>query len=111
MGTITGIGDIDPMRWPNSHWRSLKVHTLQCYIWQLESCYLWQVLEFPTGPMTIFVMSSSCLSDDLQVGWDESTAGEKQRRVSLWEIEPLTAPFLLCPPIALRSKRPRGFQG
>jgi hypothetical protein len=68
MGTITGIGDIDPMRWPNSHWRSLKV------------------------------------------GWDESTAGEKQRRVSLWEIEPLTAPFLLCPPIALRSKRPRGFQ-
>lgn len=26
MGTITGIGDIDPLRWPNSHWCSLKVH-------------------------------------------------------------------------------------
>ncbi|KAI8012628.1 Auxin response factor 8 [Camellia lanceoleosa] len=25
-----------------------------------------------------------------QVGWDESTAGERQPRVSLWEIEPLT---------------------
>lgn len=70
MGTITGMGDLDPIRWPNSHWRSLKV------------------------------------------GWDESTAGERQRRVSLWEIEPLTAPFLLCPPpLAFRSKRPRGGRG
>jgi hypothetical protein len=25
MGTITGMGDLDPARWPNSHWRSLKV--------------------------------------------------------------------------------------
>ncbi|GMH13284.1 hypothetical protein Nepgr_015125 [Nepenthes gracilis] len=48
MGTITGIGDLDPVRWPNSHWRSVKV------------------------------------------GWDESTASERQPRVSLWEIEPLT---------------------
>ena len=48
----------------------------------------------------------------VQVGWDESTAGERQRRVSLWEIEPLTTPFLLCPPpLALRSKRTRGMHG
>lgn len=67
MGTITGMGDLDPIRWPNSHWRSLKV------------------------------------------GWDESTAGERQRRVSLWEIEPLTTPFLLCPPpLTFRAKRPWG---
>lgn len=25
MGTITGIADLDPVRWPNSHWRSVKV--------------------------------------------------------------------------------------
>lgn len=25
MGTITGIGDLDPVRWANSHWRSVKV--------------------------------------------------------------------------------------
>ncbi|KAJ7559713.1 hypothetical protein O6H91_04G097400 [Diphasiastrum complanatum] len=25
MGTITGVGDIDPVRWPNSNWRCLKV--------------------------------------------------------------------------------------
>jgi hypothetical protein len=25
MGTITGIGDLDPIRWPKSDWRSLKV--------------------------------------------------------------------------------------
>lgn len=26
MGTITGISDLDPVRWPNSHWRSVKVN-------------------------------------------------------------------------------------
>ncbi|CAA0821060.1 Auxin response factor 8 [Striga hermonthica] len=64
MGTITGIGDLDPVRWPNSHWRSVKV------------------------------------------GWDESTSGERQPRVSLWEIEPLTT-FPMYPSLfPLRLKRP-----
>ncbi|GMI97530.1 hypothetical protein HRI_003422300 [Hibiscus trionum] len=65
MGTITGISDIDPVRWKNSQWRNLLV------------------------------------------GWDESTAGERRSRVSLWEIEPVTAPFFICPPPFFRSKRPR----
>ncbi|KAL3849060.1 hypothetical protein ACJIZ3_010942 [Penstemon smallii] len=64
MGTITGIADLDPVRWPNSHWRSVKV------------------------------------------GWDESTAGERQPRVSLWEIEPLTTFPMYPSPFALRLKRP-----
>ncbi|XP_051139425.1 auxin response factor 8-like [Andrographis paniculata] len=64
MGTITGIGDLDPVRWPNSHWRSVKV------------------------------------------GWDESTAGERQPRVSQWEIEPLTT-FPMYPSLfPVRLKRP-----
>ncbi|KAJ7960002.1 Auxin response factor [Quillaja saponaria] len=64
MGTITGISDMDPARWPNSHWRSVKV------------------------------------------GWDESTTGERQPRVSLWEIEPLTT-FPMYPSLfPLRLKRP-----
>ncbi|KAG6536357.1 hypothetical protein ZIOFF_001411 [Zingiber officinale] len=41
MGTVTGIIDLDPVQWPNSYWRSVKV------------------------------------------GWDESTSGERQPRVSL----------------------------
>ncbi|GLT80296.1 hypothetical protein SLA2020_517440 [Shorea laevis] len=65
MGTITGISDLDPVRWKNSQWRNL------------------------------------------QVGWDESTTGEKRTRVSIWEIEPVTAPFFICPPPFFRSKRPR----
>ncbi|CAA0842181.1 Auxin response factor 19 [Striga hermonthica] len=66
MGTITGISDLDPVRWKNSQWRNL------------------------------------------QVGWDESTAGERRNRVSIWEIEPVTAPFFICPtPPLFRSKRPR----
>ncbi|CAH9080616.1 unnamed protein product [Cuscuta epithymum] len=64
MGTITGISDLDPTRWPNSHWRSVKV------------------------------------------GWDESTAGERQPRVSLWEIEPLTTFPMYPSPFSLRLKRP-----
>ncbi|XP_057980664.1 auxin response factor 19-like isoform X2 [Malania oleifera] len=65
MGTITGISDLDPVRWKNSQWRNL------------------------------------------QVGWDESTAGERRNRVSIWEIEPVTAPFFFCPPPFIRPKRPR----
>ncbi|KAL2248500.1 UNVERIFIED_CONTAM: Auxin response factor 6 [Sesamum indicum] len=64
MGTITGISDLDAVRWPNSHWRSVKV------------------------------------------GWDESTAGERQPRVSLWEIEPLTTFPMYPSPFSLRLKRP-----
>ncbi|XP_022720240.1 auxin response factor 6-like [Durio zibethinus] len=64
MGTITGISDLDPVRWPNSYWRSVKV------------------------------------------GWDESTAGERQPRVSLWEIEPLTTFPMYTSPFSLRLKRP-----
>ncbi|XP_062218269.1 auxin response factor 6-like isoform X2 [Phragmites australis] len=64
MGTITGISDLNPVRWPNSHWRSVKV------------------------------------------GWDESTTGEKQPRVSLWEIEPLTTFPMYPSPFALGLKRP-----
>uniref|UniRef100_M1BAY6 Auxin response factor n=1 Tax=Solanum tuberosum TaxID=4113 RepID=M1BAY6_SOLTU len=56
--------DLDPVRWPNSHWRSVKV------------------------------------------GWDESTAGERQPRVSLWEIEPLTTFPMYPSPFSLRLKRP-----
>jgi hypothetical protein len=26
MGTITTISDLDSVRWPNSHWRSVKVY-------------------------------------------------------------------------------------
>ncbi|GLT67657.1 hypothetical protein SLA2020_399490 [Shorea laevis] len=64
MGTITGISDLDPVRWANSHWRSVKV------------------------------------------GWDESTAGERQPRVSLWEIEPLTTFPMYPSPFPMRLKRP-----
>ncbi|XP_041026262.1 auxin response factor 6 [Juglans microcarpa x Juglans regia] len=64
MGTITSISDLDPVRWLNSHWRSVKV------------------------------------------GWDESTAGERQPRVSLWEIEPLTTFPMYPSPFPLRLKRP-----
>ncbi|KAM7272804.1 hypothetical protein ACFE04_027468 [Oxalis oulophora] len=42
------------------------------------------------------------------IGWDESTAGERQPRVSLWEIEPLTTFPMYPSPFPLRLKRPTG---
>ncbi|KAI4376396.1 hypothetical protein MLD38_014164 [Melastoma candidum] len=50
---------------------------------------------------------------NLQVGWDESTAGKQQTRISVWEIEPVIAPLFMYPPPVYRSKRPRlpGFPG
>ncbi|CAJ2649996.1 unnamed protein product [Trifolium pratense] len=65
MGTVTGISDLDPVRWKNSQWRNL------------------------------------------QIGWDESTAGERPSRVSIWDIEPVVTPFYICPPPFFRPKFPR----
>ena len=38
MGTVTGIGDLDPNRWPGSKWRNLEV----CKEW----VGLWKMLTF-----------------------------------------------------------------
>ncbi|XP_039057775.1 auxin response factor 19-like isoform X2 [Hibiscus syriacus] len=65
MGTVTGISDLDPVRWKNSQWRNL------------------------------------------QVGWDESTAGERPGRVSIWDIEPVITPFYICPPPFFRPRFPK----
>ncbi|RAL43759.1 hypothetical protein DM860_014260 [Cuscuta australis] len=50
---------------------------------------------------------------NLQVGWDESTAGDRPARVSIWDIEPVVTPFYICPPPFFRPKFPRqpGFLG
>ncbi|PKA52915.1 Auxin response factor 19 [Apostasia shenzhenica] len=45
---------------------------------------------------------------NLQVGWDECASGERRDRVSIWEIEPVMAPFFICPPPIFSIKRPRG---
>ncbi|KNA10174.1 hypothetical protein SOVF_146820 [Spinacia oleracea] len=63
MGTIVGISDLDPLRWPGSKWRSL------------------------------------------QVEWDEPGCGDKQSRVSAWEIETPESLFLF-PSLTQGFKRP-----
>lgn len=32
MGTITGISDLDPLRWKNSQWRNLQVPLIHLYL-------------------------------------------------------------------------------
>lgn len=43
----------------------------------------------------------------LKVGWDESAAGERPNRVSIWEVEPVVTPFYICPPPFFRPKFPK----
>ena len=52
MGTITGISDLDPVRWPNSHWRSVKV-----------------LQQFTTSLFLFTLCSSACLDFGLQYEW------------------------------------------
>ncbi|KAL5983158.1 Arf8p [Asimina triloba] len=96
MGTITGISDLDPVRWPNSHWRSVKVQF---------GC-IPKTLETPKHPPGAGQDLQMLFHSTVSVGWDESTAGERQPRASLWEIEPLTT-FPMYPSLfPLRLKRP-----
>lgn len=70
MGSIVGISELDPLRWPGSKWRNL------------------------------------------QVEWDETGCGEKQKRVSPWEIETPESLFIF-PSLTSSFKRPlqSGFFG
>ncbi|CAN4122954.1 unnamed protein product [Withania somnifera] len=63
MGTIGGISDLDPLRWPGSKWRCL------------------------------------------QVEWDEPGCGDKQNRVSPWEVETPESLFIF-PSLTAGLKRP-----
>ncbi|XP_060199799.1 auxin response factor 5 isoform X2 [Lycium barbarum] len=63
MGTISGISDLDPLRWPGSKWRCL------------------------------------------QVEWDEPGCGDKQNRVSPWEVETPESLFIF-PSLTAGLKRP-----
>lgn len=54
MGTITGLSDLDPVRWPNSHWRSVKVK----HLWkQFDKYYISQMLLWH---FDMFVIILSC---------------------------------------------------
>ncbi|KAI4366328.1 hypothetical protein MLD38_022215 [Melastoma candidum] len=64
MGTVIGISDLDPLRWPGSKWRNLQV-----------------------------------------VEWDEPGCGDKQNRVSPWEIETPES-LLIFPSLTSGMKRP-----
>ncbi|XP_057423629.1 auxin response factor 5-like [Lotus japonicus] len=63
MGTIVGINDVDPLRWPGSKWRNI------------------------------------------QVEWDEPGCGDKQNRVSVWDIETPESLFIF-PSLTSSLKRP-----
>jgi hypothetical protein len=46
-GTITGIGDVDAVRWPNSYWRSLKVEWDESMAsGRHERVSLWEIESF-----------------------------------------------------------------
>ena len=44
-----------------------------------------------------------------QVGWDESSVGERHNQVSIWDIELVSTPFSIFPPPFFRPKHPWQF--
>lgn len=48
MGTITGISELDPVRWPNSHWRSVKVIEASSWNAYIHHCSLYPFFECVT---------------------------------------------------------------
>jgi hypothetical protein len=59
MGTITGISDLDPVRWKNSQWRNLQVSLAACtfhMIWWL--CKLSFIVRscVTIGPVVLCVL-------------------------------------------------------
>ena len=77
MGTIVGISDYDPVRWPNSRWRNLQVS--QILLMHLQKKINVDDWNWLTSPFALILC--------FQVEWDEHGYGERPDRVSLWEIE------------------------
>nr|ABR18397.1 unknown [Picea sitchensis] len=107
-GTIVGIGDVDPMRWPNSEWRSFKVgwdeHAAQerqerVSPWEIEPFTSATGLNalpgprvkrlrtsFPTAPTDLSIPDGDTLSD-----FGESSRFQKVLQGQ--EMSPLKTPF------------------
>ncbi|KAM0013363.1 putative potassium transporter, auxin response factor [Helianthus debilis subsp. tardiflorus] len=64
-GNNNGIGDLDPARWPNSHWRSVKVS------WDESTAGEWQprVSFWEIEPLTTFPMYPSFFPLRLKRPW------------------------------------------
>ncbi|KAK4396817.1 Auxin response factor 19 [Sesamum angolense] len=120
MGTITGVSELDPVRWKNSQWRNLQLLPVGCgkafitaypftlcsllfdffkYALKSFDFILSLVLNNGENPTVAFLL--------VEVGWDESTAGERPSRVSIWDIEPVVTPFYICPPPFFRPRFPK----
>ncbi|KAG6384491.1 hypothetical protein SASPL_155689 [Salvia splendens] len=76
MGTITGISDSDPVRWPNSHWRSVKVSytfSASCNLCWLGRINSWreaaESFTLEIEPLTTFPMYPSPFPLRLKRPW------------------------------------------
>lgn len=57
MGTITGITDLDPVRWKNSQWRNLQVSTENTLVLSIKmSC---TILGFVQGVNELSYLQAS----------------------------------------------------
>ncbi|KAH9297778.1 hypothetical protein KI387_029460, partial [Taxus chinensis] len=67
MGTITGIGDLDPIRWPNSQWRSIKVGWDESAVAERKM----QVSRWEIEPLATFLMYPSAYPIGLKCHWSQ----------------------------------------
>ncbi|KAI3978927.1 hypothetical protein MKX01_016102 [Papaver californicum] len=97
MGTVVGISDLDHLRWPNSKWRNLQVN---------EGVFgIFNPLPMAKGFGIFSTVLANYSFSHNQVEWDEAGCGEKQNRVSLWDIETPESLFIF-PSLTSSLKRP-----
>jgi hypothetical protein len=97
MGTITGISDLDPVRWKNSQWRSLQVgFTNTVQINALAPCY------------SLSILVSDSLIWFSMIGW-VGRVGSRWKEEQSFNLGDWTTccSFFHMPPAIFGVKRPR----
>ncbi|KAF9590962.1 hypothetical protein IFM89_000507 [Coptis chinensis] len=98
-GIVTGIGDIDPQRWPGSKWRCLKDlrPTSILYLGKVSFSFgttrgivdmvgIWKNRAFKLQHLVALHAFPAYNENALQVRWDVDLASSHQEQISPWEI-------------------------
>jgi uncharacterized membrane protein len=61
MGTITEVSDADPVRWPSSYWRSVKVRVFSSWFFLVS--FLLLLLAGSLYDLTLFFLPADFYTD------------------------------------------------
>jgi hypothetical protein len=68
MGTITEVSDADPVRWPSSYWRSVKVRVFSSWFFLVS--FLLLLLAGSLYDLTLFFLPADFYTDHRFILWE-----------------------------------------